>query len=362
MMSSVKVPIDVLKRLEPLGSLSEARLGELAQLSRLESVGKNLNPFGVRRTAGQTVYLVRGEIALAYPDGTSVVLVGATDEARHPLGRRGGMFTEAKAITDIELLHIDDELLDITLTWDQLAANEVVPQAEAGLAHGAEPAKWSVMSGIFNVSNLQFGAFAQLPSAHIQELLKRFTHLEVRAGEIVISEGAEGDYYYIIESGKARVERMIGGVSIVLAERKSGDAFGEEALVSEVKRNATVSMRTSGSLLRLDKKDFIELLREPLLHRVSMDEARQKIAAGGQYIDVRYPSEYQYDRLPGAINIPLVEIRNAFGLLDKDRDYVVYCQSERRSAAAAFLLAQHGYRAHLLEGGLQGQDSERRAG
>jgi len=361
-MNSAKVRIDALKRLEPLGSLSEARLTELAQLCRVESVGKNLNPFGVGRTVGQTVYLVRGEIALTYPDGTSVVLVGATDEARHPLGRRGGMFTEAKAITDIELVHINDELLDIMVTWDQLAATEAVPQAQNELAQEAEPAKWSVMSGLFSVSNLKYGAFAQLPSAHIQELLRRFVHLDVRAGEVVISEGAEGDYYYVIESGKAGVERMIGGVSIVLAELKSGDAFGEEALVSEVKRNATVSMRTSGSLLRLDKKDFIELLREPLLHRVSMDEARQKVAAGGQWIDVRYPSEYQHDRLSGAINIPLVEIRNAFGLLDKDRDYVVYCQSERRSAAAAFLLAQCGYRTRLLQGGLWGPDSERRAG
>jgi rhodanese-related sulfurtransferase len=75
---------------------------------------------------------------------------------------------------------------------------------------------------------------------------------------------------------------------------------------------------------------------------------------GGQWIDVRYPSEYQYDKLPGAMNIPLSEIRNAFDVLDKERDYLLYCQSERRSSAAAFLLAQRGYRAYLLSGGLWG--------
>jgi len=67
---------------------------------------------------------------------------------------------------------------------------------------------------------------------------------------------------------------------------------------------------------------------------------------------VRYPSEYQYDKFPGAINIPLSEVRNAVGVLDRQREYVLYCQSERRSAAAAFLLAQRGYRAFLLAGGL----------
>src|SRR4051812_48014470 len=208
------------------------------------------------------------------------------------------------------------------------------------------------MSGMFSVSNLKYGAFSQLPAAHIDELLNKFKRVEVKAGQVVIREGTEGDYYYVMESGKCRVERMIGGVTMLLAELKSGDAFGEEALVSDAKRNATVTMKADGALLRLDKQDFIGLLKEPLLQRVSFDEARQRVAMGGQWIDVRYPSEYQYDKLPGAINIPLAEVRNAFDVLNKGRDYVVYCQSERRSSAAAFLLAQRGYRAYLLGGGL----------
>jgi rhodanese-related sulfurtransferase len=155
---------------------------------------------------------------------------------------------------------------------------------------------------------------------------------------------------------------LIGGVVMLLADLKSGDAFGEEALVSEAKRNATVTMRTDGALLRLDKKEFIDLLREPLLRKISIEDAQQKVLAGAQWIDVRYPSEFQYDQLPGAINIPLSEVRNAFGLLDKGREYIVYCQSERRSSAATFLLSQRGYRAYLLKGGLWGTGREKRPG
>ena len=146
---------------------------------------------------------------------------------------------------------------------------------------------------------------------------------------------------------------------MLLAELKGGDAFGEEALVSEAKRNATVTMKSAGVLLRLDKQDFVELLKEPLLHRITMDEARQRAISGAQWVDVRYPSEYQYDKIPGAINIPLSEIRNAFGVLDKGKDYIIYCQSERRSSAAAFLLAQRGYNAFLLQGGLWGSGNSR---
>jgi rhodanese-related sulfurtransferase len=142
-----------------------------------------------------------------------------------------------------------------------------------------------------------------------------------------------------------------------LAELKSGDAFGEEALVSEAKRNATVVMTTEGELLRLSRRDFDELLKQPLLQRISYPQARERVARGALWLDVRYPSEYQYDKLPGAINIPLAEIRNAARVLDKGREYVVYCQSGRRSAAAAFLLAQRGFRAFVLDGGLRGGET-----
>jgi rhodanese-related sulfurtransferase len=90
------------------------------------------------------------------------------------------------------------------------------------------------------------------------------------------------------------------------------------------------------------------------LRRISLDAAKQRVAAGAQWVDVRFPSEFQYDKLAGAINIPLSEIRNALGVLNQDREYVLYCQSERRSSAAAFLLAQRGYRASVLAGGLWG--------
>lgn len=349
------VNIGLLKALSPVSALSEARLQELAGLCSLQNVSKNLNPFLARGIAGQSVFLVRGELVLTYADGVaSEVIVGGSKGARYALGKRSPMFGGAKAITDVDLIRIDDDLLDLMITWDQLA--RVGRAGSIDAVDSAQPsmANWSMVSGVFSINNLKFGAFSQLPAAHIDELLQRFKRVEVARGQVIIREGTEGDYYYLVESGKCRIERAIGGVVIKLAEIKAGDAFGEEALVSEAKRNATVSMTTDGVLLRLDKRDFMALLKEPLLHRISMDEAREKVVDGAQWLDVRYPSEYQYDKLPGAINIPLAEIRDAFGVLDKGREYILYCQSERRSAAAAFLLAQQGYRAHLLSDGFSG--------
>jgi CRP-like cAMP-binding protein len=326
---------DELGTLAPLAGLSHERLTELADLALLERAERGSDPLR-GRGPGRSVFLLRGELLLAFEGGGTLVVVGGTGEGCHALNRRRQPVVRAKAITDVDLLALDDEMLDTLATWDQAV------RGDARFAGSA-----------FALSSLRHGALAQLPAAHVEELLKRFENLYIRRGEAVIREGEEGDYYYLVASGRFQVERLVGGARVVLAELKSGDAFGEEALVSEAKRNATVSALTEGELLRVRRADFNELLREPLLRRLSFHEAAQKVRGGALWLDVRYPSEYQYDKLPGAINVPLAEVRHMFAVLDRSHEYVAYCQSGRRSAAAAFLFAQRGFRVWLLEGGLK---------
>lgn len=350
MPSRTPVTVAMLKALQPIAALSETRLRELAALLYVEQVSRQLDPFRLQSAGGKMVYLLRGELALMLPTGAAAVLVGGSEDARFPVGRRQA-FTAAKAITDLELIRIDDDLVDIMLTWDQIASFGPVP-APPRPRPGTESGDWRLLTGVFSLKNLQTGAFSRLPPAHIGDLFRRFERVEVKRGQIVVEAGGEGDFYYVIENGRAQVTRTVGGVEMKLAQLKAGDAFGEEALLSDAKRNATVTMLSDGSLLRLSKVDFNELLRVPFLRDVDFDAARDKIARGGQWIDVRYPSEYQFDKLPGALNIPLSEIRNAAGILERDREYVLYCQTGRRSAAAAFLLAQRGFTAYVLAGGL----------
>lgn len=352
-MSMQSISPEVLRQLEPLGALSADSLREISRMCYAEKVSRNLDPFRLQGMQGQAVYLVNGELKIDYPDSSSEILVGGTEAAVRSLDKLKPAFTSAKAITDVELIRIDEEVLDIMLTWDQLAT----PQTEehAKMAPDAMDRKdWRTMSGMFAAENLTHGIFASLPPANIKALLMRFQRIKAARGEVIIREGEEGDFYYVVESGRCNVSRQIGGVIVELAELKSGDAFGEEALVANTKRNAAVAMKTDGVLLRLAKADFIELLKEPLMHRISRSEADKKAAAGAIWLDVRFQAEYNADKLPGAINIPLNEIRNLFGSLDSQKEYIVYCQSGRRSSAAAFLLSQRGYKAYLLDGGLRG--------
>jgi rhodanese-related sulfurtransferase len=345
-MNPASVDVQTLRRFEPISALSDLRLSELASLCSADKIKRGFDPFRLRGPQGQSVYLLSGELKIAFADGSSSVIVGGSEASVWPLAKRSPAVLDAKAITDVELLRIDDEVLDIMITWDQLTAGVETP------AQVPDATDWRMMSGAFRLQSLTDGALSRLPSASIDALFQRFERVKEKAGEVIVREGDEGDYYYIIESGHCEVTRKVGGVDMALADLRAGDAFGEEALVAESRRNATVRMKTGGVLLRLKKQDFIELLREPLLKRLSREAAEKHVAAGAVWLDVRYPSEYQRDRLPGAVNVPLNEIRNAIGLLDREREYIAYCQSGRRSSAAAFLLSQRGYRAGWLEGGL----------
>ncbi len=155
-------------------------------------------------------------------------------------------------------------------------------------------------------------------------------------------------------SGKCVVTREtpLNKEGIKLAELGVGDTFGEEALIAEAKRNATVTMLTDGVLMRLNKQDFRELMNEPLLQWVSYDRAREIVARGGRWLDVRLPSEHQNLSIEGSLNIPLYFIRLKLSTLDRNVPYVVYCDTGRRSSAAAYILVERGFDAYVLTGGL----------
>jgi rhodanese-related sulfurtransferase len=337
-MAAPRVTPEQLAILAPLGVLSAERLRELAGVAVLEHAARGSDPLAAHRGAARTVFLLRGEVLLVFEGGGTLVVVGGTGDGRLPLNQRATPVARARAISAAELVVLDDEMLDLMVTFDQFAEGETAVR---------------VSRSIFSLANLHHGVFARLPPARTAELLARFERIEARREDVLVREGEEGDYYYVIESGRCQVERVVGGVRTTLAELKSGDAFGEEALASNARRNATVRMVTDCRLLRLGKADFKALLGEPLLQRVSYAEGLQRVALGAAWLDVRYPSEYRCDRLPGALNVPLNEVRDSFAVLDRAREYVVYCQSGRRSSAAAFLFAQHGFRAYLLEGGLR---------
>ena len=56
--------------------------------------------------------------------------------------------------------------------------------------------------------------------------------------------------------------------------------------------------------------------------------------------------------IEGSLNIPLYFIRLKLSTLDRTKPYVVYCDTGRRSSAAAYILVERGFDAYVLSGGL----------
>jgi len=197
--------------------------------------------------------------------------------------------------------------------------------------------------------------FAQMTLDHICRCAEAMTRREAAAGEEVIRYADRGDYFYVIESGEAEVWRpdpLTGQVSKV-ATLGPGATFGEEALLRGGFRNATVRMTKPGSLLRLAVGDFERLLASHFVHEIDADAAHALIARRqAELLDCRYEDEHETWRIPGSRLMPLDVIRREAKHLDKNRQYLVYCTSGRRSRAASFLLRQLGFNATSVRGGI----------
>ncbi len=348
----VSIDKSILARLEPIARLSPNRLAELAAVCFVDKISEDLDPTRMSSNGTQALYLVAGDLGIRYKNGNKLILRAGTDAAKHPIDTSRLHIKDTIALTPIEVVHIDVDLLDIMMTWDQLSGYP--PAQSKQLKPSSE---WKLDAASFNAFKLQNGVFAKLPAANIEAMFKRMTPMHVEAQQIIINQGQEGDYYYLIQHGTAQVTRVKGGshLPIILAEISDGAGFGEEALVSDTKRNATVIMKTDGQLLRLKKQDFIELLKAPVISTVTMTEAKTKVMLGAAvWLDVRFATEYAYHHLEGAINAPLHELRSFIPQLDNTKEYIVYCQTSRRSSAAAFILAQFGLQAVVLEGGTRG--------
>jgi CRP-like cAMP-binding protein/rhodanese-related sulfurtransferase len=345
-------PADVplLKRFTPLNGLRKENQAALAKKIVVRTMPAGRTLFQQGDSDRRTIWLVSGTVEMREAEQTVAMIVGGTPEARAPLASQLPRRVSARAVDEIEYLSIDSELLDVMITWDQTGTYEVSELQHQAEAEGGDD--WMT-------TLLQNRAMHRIPPANIQAIFMRMQRMTYRAGDVVIQQGAEGDYFYAIVSGRCAVTRETplnkGGIR--LAELGVGDTFGEEALISEAKRNATVTMLTDGALMRLNKQDFRELMNEPLLQWLNFNEAQKIIAGGGRWLDVRLPSEHQNLAIEDSINIPLYFIRLKLSTLDRDTRYVVYCDTGRRSSAAAFILLERGYDAYVLRDGLSSAES-----
>lgn len=343
-MTDEQLDTELLKSFSPLDGLKRDNLAALARKVQIRELSPQQILFKEGDTEKRTIYVVSGSLELIDEGKAKEVVEGGTDSARNPVSPMFPRRVTAKARDRVQYISIDSDLLDVMLTWDQTGSYEVSELQGASDVGGDD---WMTML-------LQTKAFHKIPPANIQAIFMRMQQINYKAGDVVLKQGTEGDYFYVLTRGKCLVTREtpLNKEGIKLAELSVGDTFGEEALISDAKRNATVTMLTDGAVMRLGKEDFKRLLNEPMLDWVSMGEAEEIVRNGGVWLDVRLPSEFENHHQEGAINIPLYFIRLKINTLDPKKKYVVCCDTGRRSSAGAYILSERGYHAYVLRGGI----------
>jgi CRP-like cAMP-binding protein len=342
-MAHTRINRDLLMTFVPLNSLSSERLDYLLEGQQVESLPEGTELCRRNESDGLTFYLLSGAVTLENEGGVFQTLDAVDPAASYAIAPEQPRVATVRAKTPVNVLRLDSRRLDNVLAWDQ--SSDTLERTLAAL-HPDESNEWIARL-------LQSRFFYRLPPSNVVELFKRLKPEPVTRGQRILKQGDESECCYFIKEGVAEVSIPGESGPMTLALLEKGQYFGEQGLLIEGPRNADVTMSSDGMLMRLDKEDFDVLLKSPTLALVDFASAMRQVQGGeARWLDVRLAEEQERGVLPGAVCLPLQALRIKSRLLPKEGRYIIYCDTGRRSAAAAFLLGVLGYDTQVLEGGL----------
>ncbi|AKV04464.1 Transcriptional regulator, ArsR family [Labilithrix luteola] len=111
----------------------------------------------------------------------------------------------------------------------------------------------------------------------------------------------------------------------------------------------------STRLAEVDQVTRAYLERSGAMDPVDSDELMRRVKAGEvTVLDVRPPSEYRAGHIPGALSIPIDELKNRLKELPKNREVVAYCRGPYcvMAVEAVELLRKKGFKAQRMEEGV----------
>jgi CRP-like cAMP-binding protein len=350
MSEDIEQYLETIKQLIPISDLSPSAQNDVMGNAEILEFKKKKFVFKEGDKDNYSYYILVGELELIANHHVHNTMVGGAENARYALSQLQPRQFSAKAKTPVTILRLDKGALDRLIVHE---GNKELEMDDSGVEMDVSHIE-EEDSGDWMTRMLQSELFARLPMANIQQLFAYLDPVAFEAGDTVIKQGDPGDNYYIIQEGVCEVTRVPkeGENPIKLAELAVGDSFGEESLLTNATRNATITMLTDGILMQLNKDSFVDLIKKPSLSSVSFANAGKIVEEGGEWIDVRFAKEYEASHIEASTNIPLNVIRIQIDKFNHDTHYVVYCDTGGRSSAAAFLLTKNGFHVSYLEGGL----------
>lgn len=290
----------LLKRFEAFEALAAAELSGVARHTQVISIPANRWVLREGRTLSGSYYLVQGRVRLFMP---AAVVGHRSRDARTPLYPGHAAI---RTLTAARLLHVDTASVAMLLGRTDLQPKQEVllPWEQRFLG---SPLMRRLDAGVW------------------QKLFSELDERPFAAGDDLISEGDPASDFLVLKSGRAAVRRD----GRTLVQLVPGDFFGEDALIMNGRRNATVSALEAGAVLRLPKDRFVALLLDRVVRFVECSDAGVNLDIGE----------------PGA----LARLRQTMAGLDPKQRYQVVGGRPEERALATFILAQKGLDAWAME-------------
>ncbi len=340
----------------PLSQLSKKYLSQVIKRSQVMTFEGGETIFEKSHDLPFTYYLLKGKIKARKGLLSGETIDAQSQRCLNPINSSIPDGVSVKALESGHILMIDTKFMDRALGWTVAEAKkeqeEKTPKKKAPtLAPEAvtEQGEFDPEHFDWIASLLEFPLFFNLPPSNIDKIFEKFERVEVLEDQVIIQEGDEGDYFYLLVEGSARV--VIGGHGDKPIRLSKGSYFGEEALVSDTVRSASVIMNEDGVLARLDKTSFQSLLHDPLVKSVTDAGFRQARAEKPEQtvlMDIRSKGEFEYAPLPTCMHIELGDLRQYISKLDKSKTYYLSEEGGQRSDIAAHILSQNNMNVYVI--------------
>jgi len=352
LIDGVDITLEVLKRFHPLTLISEKHLDRVLEGASVVALPKGQFLFRKTPQPELSYFLLSGEVEVRESFENRNVVEAGGSQARFPLEDLCRNGASVRALKDATVLTLTRDGIDqMMASSDEAGGFDVVLVADAD--ERLEEARFDdEYSEDWMARLLESPLMSHLSATNIQRCFIELARVPMKAGDEEIQAGTRGEHFFILIEGDARVyTEESGPYKGQTFDLVAGDYFGEEALVADTIRNATVRMTSDGVVGQLDRKQFDAIFKSSLVQTIDLGKARSFLTSAGigfEIIDVRFAPEFRHNHVEGANNVPVVSLRKRLRELDRNKTWLVTPEGGRRSELAVYLLRQAGLNAYLL--------------
>jgi CRP-like cAMP-binding protein len=334
----------ILRKLVPLTIFPSAAFRELCTNITVEQIQDGVI-FKKGDTNTDLVYLLDGSVTLQ-ADGLVVeVITSESEYAKFALAHQIPRKIDAVANGVARIVRLDAEVVNNPppAIYQEDQSYTITEESDEA-------------SDDWMTTLLRLPLFQSLPPSSLQKILMTLQTTHFAQGDVIFDSGHAVDHFYVITKGQCLLSRP----SLAEAGKirlSAGESFGEEYLITDYPAQETITALSDVSLIQLEKKHFLMLLKEPLLKFVEHKDLPDLLNKGALLLDVRLKREYENRHLDHSVNIPLMSLRMRIEECPRDKQIIVVCVKGKVSEAGAFLLLKDGFNAFVLKAGMGIEDS-----